>query len=121
MFGFWILDAFYNQYLLSLGEFASLDNVENGTQEKLVLAFFSMATFFTMVTMLNMLIAIMGDSFSEATENREKYAVKTKLDILSSQAPSLPQTENRGEDEGKVFMIIVSEVQDEGFAEEDSW
>lgn len=50
-----------------------------------------MATFFTQITMLNMLIAIMGDSFDYATENRNKFATKTKLDILSAQAPALPQ------------------------------
>ena len=39
--------------------------------------------------MLNMLIAIMGDSFAYATENREKFAIKTKLDILISLGPCM--------------------------------
>ena len=34
--------------------------------ERLAIIFFGGATFFTMITMLNMLIAIMGDSFDEA-------------------------------------------------------
>ena len=63
-FGFWLIDAIYNQYLLSLGEFASLESLGNGAPyEKLVVIFFIMATFFTQITLLNMLIAIMGDSF----------------------------------------------------------
>ena len=90
-FNFWIADAMYNQYLLSLGEFASLENMGDGAaHEKLVLLFFSFATFFTQITMLNMLIAIMGDSFAYATENKEMFSIQTKLDILSTQAPSLP-------------------------------
>ena len=36
-----------------------------------------------MVTMLNMLIAIMGDSFDEAQENKEKLSATARLKILS--------------------------------------
>ena len=30
-FGFWPIDTFLNQYLLSLGEFASLEKMEEGS------------------------------------------------------------------------------------------
>ena len=60
--GFWLFDAIFNQYLLSLGEF-DVPKKEKSSYEKLFLLFFASATFFTMITMLNMLIAIMGDSF----------------------------------------------------------
>lgn len=60
--GFWLFDAIFNQYLLSLGEF-DVPSKEKSSYEKLFLLFFASATFFTMITMLNMLIAIMGDSF----------------------------------------------------------
>ena len=53
------------------------------------MTFFIAATFFTQLTMLNMLIAIMGDSFAFVSENKEKYATKTKLEILISQAPAM--------------------------------
>ena len=47
-FDFWVLDAIYNQYLLSLGEFNSLESVGVGqSQDWLVVLFFSLATFFT--------------------------------------------------------------------------
>ena len=83
--GFWPIDTIYNQYLLSLGEFSTLESLgEGASYEKLVLLFFMIATFYTQITMLNMLIAIMGDSFDYAVENREKYAVMTKLDLLSA-------------------------------------
>ena len=73
--------------------------------EKVVVIFFFIATFVTMLTMLNMLIAIMGDSFDYATENREKFALKTKMEILRALAPSLPQ--ESAEQETKVFLIVV--------------
>ena len=67
--------------------------------------------------MLNMLIAIMGDSFAYATENREKFSIKTKLDVLISQAPALRQEES--EDEKEVFMIVVRPTDDEDLESED--
>ena len=67
--------------------------------------------------MLNMLIAIMGDSFAYATENREKFSIKTKLDVLISQAPALRQEES--EDVKEVFMIVVRPTDDEDLESED--
>lgn len=74
IFGWWFFDAFYNQYLLSLGEFASLSVAEGNSQAQLVLSFFITATFFSQITMLNMLIAIMGDSFAYATDNKDRFS-----------------------------------------------
>ena len=56
--------------------------------------------------MFNMLIAIMGDAFTSATDNREILGTQTKLKLLSSQAPALRSQENYDED--NVFMIVVS-------------
>ena len=90
-FDLWIIDAIYGQYLIALGEFAKFEITgQRANHDILILVFFNAATFFTQITMLNMLIAIMGNSYAKASENREKFAIKTKLDILSTQAPSLP-------------------------------
>jgi len=61
--------------------------------------------------MLNMLIAIMGDSFAQALESKDKLAIRTKIDILSSQAPALNTVATF--DETKVFMIRVTVREDE--------
>ena len=90
-FGFWIIDAIYDQYLLSLGEFQTLKAYSSGSDSSLVLIIFTFATFFTSVTMLNMIIAIMGDSFANFIEYREVNGIKTKLAILGEQAPMLAQ------------------------------
>ena len=42
----WILNAFYNQYMLSLGEFA-IDNFGEGPQVYICYLFFLVATFLT--------------------------------------------------------------------------
>ena len=68
--------------------------------------------------MFNMLIAIMGDQFAYASDNRIIFGMQTKLHLLSDQAPALRNKENF--DEEKVFMIIVSLKQDED-VEDGDW
>ena len=77
-------DAMLNQYLLSLGEF-SLDNFGAGDQEDfyVIWLFFLLSTFLTSITILNMLIAIMGDTFGRVTEIRDQSALKEKILIIS--------------------------------------
>ena len=82
------------------------------------MTFFLIATFFTQVTMLNMLIAIMGDSYAFATENVKRFSIQTKLDILISQAPSLSQSDR--EEDKKVFMIVAKPTDDEDL-DSDGW
>ena len=77
-FSFWIPNMLINQYLLILGEF-NLDNFESGSQAGLCYLFFAFATLFSQVTMLNMLIAIMGDTFERTIEKRDLNSTKTKL------------------------------------------
>lgn len=76
--GIWILNAFYNQYMLSLGEF-NLDSFANGPQTYMCYFFFIMATFLTQITFLNMLIALMGDTFDRVIELRPVASRKNKL------------------------------------------
>ena len=63
------------------------------------------ATFFTQITMLNMLIAIMGDTFDRAMENRIRFGISSKLDILKSQSALISQVDKKESEE--VFMIVV--------------
>ena len=88
-FNFWIIDLMYNQYLLALGEFG-LDNFGEHPQAALVYFFFVLATFFSQLTMLNMLIAIMGDSFAKVFENQAVNGTRMKLAILGDLSSILP-------------------------------
>ena len=88
----WLEDVIYNQYLLALGEFQTFDSFTQGSLPDLLVLMFVAATFFTQITMLNMLIAIMSDVFERETEKRDVKKISTKLEILSEQAPVLSQT-----------------------------
>ena len=120
-FNFWLADALMNQYILSLGEFGSLtENAEGDNFEtELILIFFSLATFFVQITMLNMLIAIMGDSFDRSMENRERFGIMTKLEILASNAPVMIQ-KSAAEDAEILFMIVVEPLDNED-NDDDDW
>ena len=73
-----------NQYELSLGEF-STDNFIKASDGGDTVAWivFGGATMITQITFLNMLIAIMGDTFDKVTESREQSALVEKIRILA--------------------------------------
>ena len=71
-----------NQYLLSLGEFDT-ENYQLAGNDYIVWMVFIATTFITQITFLNMLIAIMGDTFDRASEVKEQSALKEKIEILA--------------------------------------
>ena len=77
-----------NQYYLSLGEF-NTDNFSKQPHDVLCYLLFILATFFVQVTMLNMLIAIMSDTYERVSENKSVHAHRTKLKLLSEYADCL--------------------------------
>lgn len=45
--------------------------------------YFLCASFFTNVMFLNMIIAIMGDTYSRITENKSKYALQERTHLFA--------------------------------------
>ena len=64
--------------MLSLGEF-STDNYGEDAKDSLVWIVFILTTFITQITFLNMLIAIMGDTFARVSEVKEQSALQEKI------------------------------------------
>ena len=82
--GLWFFDMLIDQYLLALGEWGNTrGNIAEGPQTRLIYVFFLLATFISLVTMLNMLIAIMGDTFDRMMENKDINAVRSKLELVA--------------------------------------
>ena len=80
-FGNPIADAFLNQYLLFLGDFITTSYT--GSNNVIIWSIFVFATFFSLVMTLNMLIAIMGDTFDAVTENSQQASLAEKVQILN--------------------------------------
>lgn len=67
--------------------------------------------------MLNMLIAIMGDTFDKVTENYQVYTTRTKLQILGDYVNNFTDVETEN-----FFLFTMTVVQDEGGDEQgDNW
>ena len=119
VFGFWLVNMLLNQYLLALGEF-SIDNFASNQQAVLCYFFFICATFISQVTMLNMLIAIMGDTFGKVTENKTVNLIKSKLELMDDLAATMKQRDSQPEE--KVFLHIIMPVDGDDENEEgDEW
>ena len=82
MSGIPIIDAVLGQYAAALAGFES-ENYANGGDLFFCIVFFMLATLFTQLTMLNMIIAFMGDTFERISENKDVYAAKGKLELLA--------------------------------------
>ena len=101
--------------MLALGEF-NYANFANQPQAVLCYVLFLSATFFSQITMLNMLIAIMGDSFERVIENRDVNATKIKLNFMSDAAGSIGKRSRNQEEQ--VFMFIAKPEESDILAED---
>ena len=96
-FNIWFIDMFLNQYKLALGQY-NYENFTGAPQAVLCYVIFLAATFFTQITMLNMLIAIMGDSFERVIENRDVNATRIKLNFMNDMAGTVGQRSSKEEE-----------------------
>jgi hypothetical protein len=77
-FGILALDALLGSYLLGLGEFY----MDTMTGRPLALYFFVLATFISQICFMNMLIAIMGDTYERVSNVKKPMATKEKVSMI---------------------------------------
>jgi hypothetical protein len=70
-----------NQYLLVLGEFDTGNF--GGENSAAIWLFFISATFISQITILNMLIAVMGDTYDRVSEKKDQATLREKIKILA--------------------------------------
>jgi len=118
-FGFRPTDAIVNQYLLGLGEF-NTDNFENSPNRVLIWIYFILATFLTNLTFLNMLIAIMGDTYARVNENKQQEALKERTYIYADYIWAITL---KNDFENKKYLYIATPVAEEDGEgdEEQAW
>ena len=81
-FGVPFIDSFFNQYQLGLGNFF-LDPYAANPAAVLILIYFILATLFTQIMFLNMLIAIMSETFSRVSESKERSALMERTHLYA--------------------------------------
>ena len=94
-----IIDSFFTEYLLMLGEFEILNSEGLSTYPKIVnnllWCYFFLATFMTQVVFFNVLVAVIGESYAEKWANKDKYALQQTAtiygDYIANLDTNLPQ------------------------------
>ena len=81
MFGVPWIDAFVRSYLVGLGEF-DMENFSN-SDGAFVWILFILATFITQLLFMNLLIAIMGDTFDRVQEMKVQAGTKEKISMIT--------------------------------------
>lgn len=116
-FGWKPVDAIVSQYFLGLGEFA-YDTFEASPDRALVWIYFLVATFLTNLTFLNMLIAIMGDTYGRVMESAETEGLRERTHIYADflWVISLDKTYDN-----KKYLYIVTPVEEDDEGGDDDW
>ena len=99
----WILDGFESMYELGLGEF-NISEFNHPEDEEfytgaLCYIFFVLATLLIMIVFLNMLIAIMGDTFANNIVDQDINSCREQIRIMDEASPLIYEFEEV-EDEG---------------------
>ena len=76
------VNAIINTYLLGLGEF-SIDDFKENTNERTIWLIFLFSTFIIMIVFLNMIIAIMGNSYDKVSRDWERSALIEKTSMYA--------------------------------------
>lgn len=87
-FGEQMVDAFYTQWLLGLGEFEMLGNTDESNDllngvKNLQWILFIFATVISQLIMFNTLIAILGDTYGRIMEKRIHYGIQARTEIYA--------------------------------------
>jgi len=81
-FGNTYMDSVLSMYLLGMGEFG-LDAYKEGPNSKMALTFFILGTFLVLVVFMNMLIAIMGDTFGNVQAKSEENSLREQVAMIN--------------------------------------
>ena len=71
------------------------------------------ATILTNITMFNLLIQIMGDTYDHTSENRQLIATKTKLEILSDYVPNIRANPTQSELKERYLYVVEPELDED--------
>ena len=99
-------------YLLSLGEFDYENFGERGSVSNILMwIIFVLGTFLLQITFMNMLIAIMGEVFTEVTERKKQSSLTERIALLND-FREFVDSEKTGLDAQFIFLIKPTEEND---------
>ena len=123
IFNLSIVDSTLNQYLLMLGDF-NMDGFRYHANLAICYLIFLFSTFITQITFLNMLIAIMGDTFDRVISQRPTYSLKNKLKLMADMKSTINiMSRKKNEDDYKCYLYVIQPKQnyEDLNEEDDNW
>ena len=87
------IDAAINQYVTVLGDF-SFDDFEGNEYYKVVWVMFILTTFFGNIVFLNMIIAIMADTYNKVSLDSTRYGLIERTRLFSDYMPFIKLSKN---------------------------
>ena len=122
VFGNLLVDSALNQFNLMIGEYNTAGFVKHSSPA-LCYALFIITVIISQITFLNMLIAIMSDTFEKVIEQRPTFSLKNKLMILAAMESMIRSKE--ADDDAELFLYVITPVisdHDEGIdSQSDDW
>lgn len=112
----YVMDAWITQWILGLGEF-DLDPFA-ANESDLQWFFFVSATFFTNIVFLNMLIAIMSDTFDKITEKKERNGMIQQTQLYADFIRNLKVSKKMNSSR---FLYIITPLSEELNEQGDKW
>ena len=99
-----LIDSTLNQFLLMIGEY-NTEGYTSHASPMLCYFLFILTVLISQITFLNMLIAIMSDTFEKVIEQKPTFSLKNKLMSLAAME-SVIRTNEAAED-SKVFLYLI--------------
>ena len=113
------LDSIRNQYLLSQGVYLN-EEFDVHNQHLLLEILFTIAILFTQIVILNMLIAIMGDTFDRVNDRKALFAMQTKLQVMSDYH-NIIKSVNSQQDFHNYLFIVQPLLDEEEQEDHEDW
>lgn len=108
MFTTGFVDAFIYSWRMGLGDW---DTDDFGTVATYMMwVFFFLCTFFIMIILLNLLIAIVGDAFNTVNSNAENASYKEMASLISENSYLIPKDIRQSYAEKNKYLIVVSSL-----------
>lgn len=110
VFGFF--DAVIYTYMIILGSF-ELEDFQNSIATQLLLFFFILCTLFNTIVMLNLLIAIISETFSHVKENALNASYQEMAAMIAENAYLIPDTVKQSYAQKNQLIVFVTDLEED--------
>ena len=115
-----MLDSTLSQFKLMIGEY-DIEGFVGHANPFFCYGLFVLTVLISQITFLNMLIAIMADTFEKVIEQKPRFSLKSRIAILTSMECII--SSEKFDSESKIFMYVIQpeRCEEEIDTQSDAW